>query len=228
MNKALTCENVCFEFGLKKLFFNVSCSLNKAESLSVIGPNGCGKTTLLKILSGLLKPQSGHVSVFNEELWPQKSYSFEHKSIYLSYTPSFYGRLSVDSNINFYLKCYNHKHSYHQTSTALEMVSLLKKRDILVNYLSSGEKRRLILAIILLLKPNIVFMDEPTNGLDNSGINLCLNIFNLLKQKNNTAFIVATHDTKLIDWSESQLNLSTFKYTKKSDANAIKPITALL
>ena len=95
---SIKCQNLSFRYANQNIFTNLSFNLNAQSSLSVTGTNGSGKTTLLKILAGILKPTTGHVFCFNEEIWPKKKITFEHKSIYLAYKPAFYVDQSVRSN----------------------------------------------------------------------------------------------------------------------------------
>ncbi len=211
MNNVLNCQKISFQFSRQPLFQNLTFNLKASESLCVIGENGSGKTTLLKVLAGLLKPTNGTVHCLNELLWPQNQSSFEHKSIYLAYKPAFYENLSVTQNLIFSLDCYNQTYSFHDLESALQRVSLFSLRKNLVESLSSGQKRRLTLAVLLLLKPNLVLIDEPTNGLDEIGTKLCFEIFNELMQISNTSFVIASHDKNAILWCQKSLNLQEFK-----------------
>lgn len=215
-NVILECQNLSYKFERNLVFENLNLDVFASESLSVTGINGSGKTTLLKILAGILKPTSGDMRCFNESIWPSKKTSSEHKSIYLSYEPAFYFDLSVIQNVKFFLKLYNENIALEEIQSTLKNVGLSHKTQIIVRELSSGQKRRLTLGILSLLKPRIVFADEPTNGLDAEGIKLCVRIFEDLMKNQKTSFVIATHDPDIINWSQKTLNLDNHKPISKN------------
>lgn len=93
----------------------------------------------------------------------------------------------------------------------------LKGRELqIARTLSTGQKRRLSFAALKLLKPNLIFADEPTNGLDTKGIELCINLFEELRTKYQSSIIVASHDLQLISWAQKNISLENY-LAKKSD-----------
>ena len=90
-------------------------------------------------------------------------------------------------------------------------MGLENRENQIARTLSTGQKRRLSLAGLILIKPNIILADEPTNGLDELGSNLCISIFEDLKQNNSSSIIVATHDKNIIDWCQEKISLENLR-----------------
>lgn len=206
----IVCQNLSLQFAYQKIFTNLSFELKKSHSLAIVGHNGSGKTTLLHVTAGLLKPTSGHVICCGETIWPkpQSAYQYRHKSLYLGYSPAFYMDQSVQTNLDFYLKCFGCQVDTKDKIETLHTVDLSQKQNTIISNLSTGQKRRLTLAILKLLKPDIVFLDEPTNGLDENGIKLCISTFEFLQKTVHTSFMIATHDDFLKSWCTKSLSLN--------------------
>lgn len=210
--KQLECVGLAARVGHRVLFQNLSFCLLPKETVSILGPNGCGKTTLLKILAGISAPDKGEVFCRQESVWPERAHSHEHRCVYLSYTPGLLLDHSVQWNLEFFLS------SFHvpmpeksKWLAALDQLELGHCLSYPVRTLSSGQKRRLTLAGILLIGPCVVLADEPTNGLDQQGRQLCLDIFDSLKKNHGTSFVFATHDQDLIQWTEKSILLPDHK-----------------
>lgn len=219
------CKNLCLQFEAQKIFSNLSFNLKKSCSLAIIGHNGSGKTTLLRILAGLLKPTSGTVLCCGESIWPrQPYYQYQYKSIYLNYSPTFYLEQSVQANLDFYLQCFGCNVDKKERNEALHVVGLSDHQYELILNLSTGQKRRLTLAILQLLKPDIVFTDEPTNGLDAAGMNVCVEIFEFLKKTEKTSFIIATHDEFLKSWCSQTISMDDINLKKNHDKQVVNAL----
>jgi ABC-2 type transport system ATP-binding protein len=131
----------------------------------LVGPDGAGKTTTIRILCGLLKSDSGKVEVFNSELKKNKK-EIQNQIGYLSQKFSLYGDLSVDENIEFFADIHNVKNFQSRRDELLSFTRLTPFRDRLAEKLSGGMKQKLALACSLIHKPKIIFLDEPTTGVD--------------------------------------------------------------
>jgi ABC-2 type transport system ATP-binding protein len=210
MVTSLSCTELNLKVGYKSLLSHFSLHLNAGQTIAITGPNGSGKTSLLKVFAGILRPHQGHVSLFGISIWPECTKQTQRHSFFLSDAPSLLLDQSVLWNFEFYTQAYGLKFKTHFYSEALSQVGLENKEHQIVRTLSMGQKRRLSLAALLLIKPRIVFADEPTNGLDCLGTELCLTLFEQLSQNHQVTFVVATHDSNMINWTDERIALENF------------------
>jgi ABC-2 type transport system ATP-binding protein len=144
---------------------NLNLKINEGEMFGLVGPDGAGKTTTIRILCGLLKPDSGSVEVLDSDIKKKKK-EIQNQIGYLSQKFSLYGDLSVDENIEFFADIHNVKDFQKRRDELLAFTRLMPFRDRLAENLSGGMKQKLALACSLIHKPKIIFLDEPTTGVD--------------------------------------------------------------
>lgn len=143
----------------------INLSVNEGEMFGLVGPDGAGKTTTIRILCGLIGCNSGEASLFGNNIRENRKQI--QKSIgYLSQKFSLYGDLSIDENIEFFAEIHNVKDYENRRNELLEFTRLKQFRDRLAGKLSGGMKQKLALACSLIHKPKILFLDEPTTGVD--------------------------------------------------------------
>lgn len=143
----------------------VSYQVNRGEMFGLVGPDGAGKTTTMRMLVGLLNPDSGNAEVLGYNLLTQKNL-IKDEIGYLSQRFSLYGDLSIDENIEFFADIHGVKNYKERRNELLEFTRLTPFRDRLADKLSGGMKQKLALACTLIHKPKIIFLDEPTTGVD--------------------------------------------------------------
>jgi ABC-2 type transport system ATP-binding protein len=143
----------------------ITFSVNEGEMFGLVGPDGAGKTTTIRTLCGLLSPDSGAVEVFRKDVGKYRK-EIQNQIGYLSQIFSLYGDLSVDENIEFFAEINNVKDFYDRRNELLEFTRLTPFRNRLAENLSGGMKQKLALACSLIHKPKIIFLDEPTTGVD--------------------------------------------------------------
>ena len=157
--------------GLKRSYGNivatngVSYTVAKGEMFGLVGPDGAGKTTTIRMLTGLLRPDSGNATVLGYDLLKQQN-KIKDEIGYLSQKFSLYGDLTVDENIEFFADIHGVKNYKERRNELLEFTRLTPFRDRLADKLSGGMKQKLALACTLIHKPKIIFLDEPTTGVD--------------------------------------------------------------
>ncbi len=157
--------------GLKRSYRNivaangVSYKVEKGEMFGLVGPDGAGKTTTIRMLTGLLRPDSGNATVLNYNLLTQQN-KIKDEIGYLSQKFSLYGDLTIDENIEFFADIHGVKNYKERRNELLEFTRLTPFRDRLADMLSGGMKQKLALACTLIHKPKIIFLDEPTTGVD--------------------------------------------------------------
>jgi len=143
----------------------VTYSVAKGEMFGLVGPDGAGKTTTIRMLTGLLKPDSGNAQVLNYDLKTQKN-KIKNEIGYLSQKFSLYGDLTIDENIEFFADIHGVKNFKERRNELLEFTRLTPFRERLADKLSGGMKQKLALGCTLIHKPKIIFLDEPTTGVD--------------------------------------------------------------
>jgi ABC-2 type transport system ATP-binding protein len=156
---------------LKKSYGNIeavngiSLDIAKGEMFGLVGPDGAGKTTTIRILCGLLNPDDGTATLIDKDISKDKQ-AVQNQIGYLSQRFSLYGDLTVDENIEFFADIHNVKNYKPRRDELLEFTRLTNFRDRLADNLSGGMKQKLALACSLIHKPQILFLDEPTTGVD--------------------------------------------------------------
>lgn len=165
MNNIIQIKNLKKFYGKIEAVKNVSLSVKSGEMFGLVGPDGAGKTTTIRILCGLLKEDAGSATILDKEL--SHSRKEIQKSIgYLSQKFSLYGDLTIDENIEFFAEIHNVKNYFARRDELLKFTRLYPFRNRLAEKLSGGMKQKLALACSLIHKPKIIFLDEPTTGVD--------------------------------------------------------------
>ena len=164
----------------------VSLQVKKGEIFGLLGPNGAGKTTVIRMLCGIIKADSGSININNTSIEKSKQ-NFGYVSQYFGQ----YGELSVWENLNFYAEMYGVKDEKHLLYL-LERYQLIDFKDSLAGELSGGFKRRLALVCALAHDPEVLFLDEPTAGIDPVTRKLLWDDFYTLSAEGKSLF-VTTH-----------------------------------
>lgn len=160
-------ENLTKKFGSFAANDNLSFTVNKGEIFGFLGANGAGKTTAIRILCGLLTPTSGNVSVNGYDVYTQ-SELIKKQIGYMSQKFSLYPDLTVYENFRFYGGVYGLSSGkiIERVDQLLESLHLKEYRNTLIKNLPQGLKQRLAFAVSVIHEPRIVFLDEPTSGVD--------------------------------------------------------------
>ncbi|MCZ7610196.1 MAG: ABC transporter ATP-binding protein [Ignavibacterium sp.] len=165
MNNVIKISNLKKSYGSIEAVRNVTLSIEKGEMFGLVGPDGAGKTTTIRMLIGLLNPDSGIAEVLGYNIRTQKN-KIKNEIGYLSQKFSLYGDLTVDENIEFFADIHGVRKYKERRNELLEFTRLTPFRDRLADKLSGGMKQKLALACTLIHKPKIIFLDEPTTGVD--------------------------------------------------------------
>lgn len=155
-------------FGKHKVVDQISFSIEKGDIFGLIGPNGAGKTTTIRMLLGLLQPEAGSVKINGYDI-KKEFYSAIGRIGALIEGPAFYDYLTAMENLKIF-QAYSGLKEIEEIYRILELVELYDRRNDKVKHYSLGMKQRLGLAQALLNKPELLILDEPTNGLDPQGI----------------------------------------------------------
>ncbi len=172
----------------------VSFKVNSGEIFGLLGPNGAGKTTTIKMLTTLIEPTSGKARVANYDIKNNKSNVRKNIGIVFQ-DPSLDDKLTGKENLIFHGMLYNleNKLMLKRISEVLKLVELEDKADILVENYSGGMKRRLEIARGLMHQPKVIFLDEPTVGLDPQTRRKIWDYIIELNKKHKTTIILTTH-----------------------------------
>jgi len=165
MNPIIELNDLKKDYGEVKAVRGVSLSIPEGEMFGLVGPDGAGKTTVIRILCGLLNQTSGSASAFGKDILRNRK-EVQNQIGYLSQKFSLYGDLTVDENIEFFADIHGVKNYQQRRNELLEFTRLTKFRDRLADKLSGGMKQKLALACSLIHKPKIIYLDEPTTGVD--------------------------------------------------------------
>ncbi len=162
---ALELDRVTKRFGATEAVSGVSYAVGRGEMFGLIGPDGAGKTTTIRLLCGLLKADSGSIRVLGSDPFRQR-YAITTKVGYFSQRFSLYGDLTIDENIAFFAEIHGVARYRDRRDRLLDMMQLTPFRGRLADRLSGGMKQKLALACTLVHEPEIILLDEPTTGVD--------------------------------------------------------------
>lgn len=162
---AISVANLRKRYGPVEALAGVSFDVGAGEMFGLIGPDGAGKTTTIRLLCGLLRPDAGEVRLLGHD--PVRQHRDVTASVgYLSQRFSLYGDLSIDENIAFFAEIHGMRGYQARRDQLLEMTQLTPFRARLADRLSGGMKQKLALACTLVHEPQVLVLDEPTTGVD--------------------------------------------------------------
>jgi len=175
-------SNLKKSFGLIHAVDNIDFMIKKGEMFGMVGPDGAGKTTTIRMLCGIIEPDGGSGEILGYDFRMEREKIKNHIG-YLSQKFSLYGDLTVDENIEFFAEIHSIKNYKNRRDELLDFTRLNDFRTRLASKLSGGMKQKLALACTLIHTPEIIFLDEPTTGVDPvSRRDFWKILFNLLKQ----------------------------------------------
>ena len=185
-------KDVCKAFDQRQVLNNISLSVEEGEIFGLLGPSGAGKTTLIKMLIGLLSATSGNIAILGKELDKKIDESFPSFGMVLD-NDGLYDRLNCYDNLELYARIYSISNRKKVINDLLEKVGLIESSKKSVSNLSKGMRQRLSFARAILHSPKIVFLDEPTSGLDPATTLQIHSMMKMLKESGTTIFLT-THD----------------------------------
>ncbi|NFG59387.1 ABC transporter ATP-binding protein [Clostridium botulinum] len=193
-------EGIYKSYGNKEILKNLNLCIDKGEFLTIIGSSGCGKTTLLKLVNGLIMPDKGRVLVYGEDISKISKIELRRKIGYVIQEVGLFPHMNVRKNISYVLDLINkdNKRSIQErTEYLIKSVGLSK--EILNSYpgeLSGGQRQRIGIARALAAKPNIVLMDEPFGAVDEITRKLLQEEILRIYNEFNVTIIFITHDIR--------------------------------
>ena len=164
-NTAIIVNNLDFNYGKLRVIDGVTLEIPAGISFGLLGSNGAGKTTLIRLMVGLLKPAAGSITCLGKAPSPANARNIG----YMPQLPSLYAELTVRQNIDFFARIYGLKDRRERSKRVdevIKLVDLWPKRNTSAAQLSGGMKQRVSLACAIVHNPPLLFLDEPTVGLD--------------------------------------------------------------
>ncbi|NMB45039.1 MAG: ABC transporter ATP-binding protein [Firmicutes bacterium] len=179
---------------------NVSFSVKQNEVVGLLGPNGAGKTTIIKCILGLMQPDSGEISVLGQDVQANYPRVLRNMSAVLEGSRNLYWRLTVWENILFFagLNGVSPRENHDYFQYLIQRFSLEDQKDVQLRKLSQGMKQKAALICALARRTPVVFLDEPTLGLDVETSIELRRILKQLAQQENRTIVVSSHDMDVI------------------------------
>lgn len=198
-------KNIEKSFDNKEVLNINSLEIEKGEIISIIGKNGSGKSTLIKILCGLLYQDTGECIINGISNKDRKVRNLT--KLVLESGGGYYDYLTAMENIKYFLSLNRVTYNETKVNELIEVLDLVEHKDKKVSVLSQGSRQKLSLIITLLTNPDIICLDEPTNGLDISSMNVLLNFLHKLAKEYNKTIIFTSHDLAFMKNINSRLIL---------------------
>lgn len=183
-----------------KVLEGINFSVNAGEFVGILGPNGSGKTTLLRLLNGLLKPTQGNVYLADENLKTMEKNRLFTKACTVFQDPDdqlFSPTVSQDIAFGPTNMGLAKEEVKRRVASALSAVDCLEFADKAIHNLSYGQKKRICLAGVLAMEPEVIFLDEPTASLDPVGVSVIMHLLKRLNKQGRT-LVMATHSVDLV------------------------------
>jgi ABC-2 type transport system ATP-binding protein len=185
-------ENLTKKFDEVLAVDHLSLEIAEGEVFGFLGPNGAGKTTTVRMLTSLIAPSSGQASVMGFQIGRDDQEIRRNVGV-LTETPGMYDRLSAWRNLTIYAQLYEVEHVDKQVEKYLKMLGLWERRHDAAGTFSKGMRQKLAIARALLHEPRVLFLDEPTAGLDPEAAKLVRDFIAELKGEGRTIFL-CTHN----------------------------------
>jgi zinc transport system ATP-binding protein len=204
-------KNISFGYEGRCILNDTSLEIFAGDFMAIVGPNGSGKSTLMKICTGLMKPRQGSVTLFGKEIskfkeWgrigyiPQNATSFNQgfpATVEEVVKSNLYSRIGLMGRIN--------KKHIEKVHESLDLVGMLDFKDRMVGKLSGGQQQRVFIAKALVSSPEILFMDEPTSGIDASSEKDFYILMDELNKNKNITIVMVTHDVGAVSKNISRV-----------------------
>ena len=185
-------DSLCKNFGSLEAVKDLSFDVNEGQIFGFLGQNGSGKSTTIRMLLSLIHPTSGHIEIFGQDITAQRNQIAKKMGAIIE-RPDLYPYLTAKEHLQLFAKLSQKKISASQIEHTLQQVGLSNRASDKAQTFSLGMKQRLGIAIALVHQPELVILDEPTNGLDPQGIADIRHLIKDLAQKEGKTVLVSSH-----------------------------------
>ena len=200
MNKIIEFDKVYFGYTSEYILKNINFSANEGDFVSIIGSNGAGKSTILKLILGELNQNKGDIKIFGDNIknfnrWHYIGY-LEQNAYYkmLNFPATVYETVMSNMFCDIGLFKFPNKNCRAKVIESLKLLGMEKYSKRTISKLSGGQIQRVFLARTLVANPKILILDEPTNGVDSETVDIIYNILSDLNKNKNISIIMVTHD----------------------------------
>ncbi|WP_300752541.1 metal ABC transporter ATP-binding protein [uncultured Brachyspira sp.] len=204
MNKVIEFKNVHFGYTSDDILRCISFDINKGDFVSIIGSNGVGKSTILKLILGELHQYKGSIKLYEEDInnfkdWNKIGYLEQNAYSKIVHFPATVYEIVMSNNFaDIGLFRFPNKKHHNKVIEALKLLGMENYKDRMIYKLSGGQVQRVFLARTLISKPDLLVLDEPTNGVDRDTTELIYKILYNLNKNENVSIIMVTHDVERI------------------------------
>ena len=193
MQKLIIVENLSKNYQSKEAVKNINFTIDENEILGLLGPNGCGKTTTIAMMLGLLKPTNGRVRIHGQDIEKNRT-ALLHKMNFISPYIELPKKLTVKENLIVYANLYSVKKINHRIEYLSEALRLNEFIDKQTGELSSGQKNRVSLAKALINDPSVLLLDEPTASLDPETGDFVRKFIENISKEKKMSILLASHN----------------------------------
>jgi zinc transport system ATP-binding protein len=200
MSNVIEATNLSFHYGNEPIFTNINFSVNKGDFVAIIGSNGTGKSTLLRLILKELTPATGKIRLFDQDIrqfknWPDIGYVAQNVVQSISNFPATVEEI-VTANLfsQIGLLRFPKKEHREKVQKALELVDMAAYSKHLIGELSGGQQQRVMLARVLVNNPKVMLLDEPTSGIDAKTIFSLYELLARLNRETGITIVMITHD----------------------------------
>ena len=207
VSQCLESSSTSFRFSVLS---NISYLFHENKITAILGKSGSGKTTLLQILNGMIKPDTGTVTISNQSLDYKALHAVRTKMGFVIQQAGLFPHLSVKENISILGKVNKQQHEAMSTrvNQLIDLVQLpLSYLEKYPHELSGGEQQRVAVARALINNPDVILADEPSGNLDSHNKKELHELFFSLRNKYNQTFVIVTHDTELAGMSDRTITM---------------------
>jgi len=211
MDPILSVKDLCFSYGTLEVLCEVNFAVQKGDYIGLVGPNGSGKTTVIRIVLGLMQPDKGAVSLFGTS---PSAFGDRHKIGYLpqkmtNFNPFFPATVKEIVSLGLFSKRRFPKRIAKDDEAlineAMALTDVLDIKDAMIGELSGGQQQRVLVARAIVNKPELLILDEPTTALDPEAREKFFQVLHDLNLRKNVTVILVTHDIASIGKYASKL-----------------------
>ncbi|WP_028560320.1 ABC transporter ATP-binding protein [Paenibacillus pinihumi] len=185
-------DEVSKSIGGKPVIHDVSFHIAQGEVVGLLGPNGAGKTTMIRLMNDVITPDHGMIHIDGQRATVHGN-TIRQLSGVVTESAGLYPELTARENLNFFARLYGVKQPQRRIDQLLMEFELKEHEDKLIGKYSTGMKKRLAIAKALLHEPKLLFLDEPTNGLDPDGIRDMIGYLRKLNEEQGTTILICSH-----------------------------------